>query len=1096
MINGTYGIFRGGEVAINPAFFGIDVGPTILRTQDGRNIGFGRNGRRITVRFNQPVGDFEFNATRTTDLDPPIYMLNIGPNAGHAYITFDTLVMNDIVLIGVPTTGYVTFAKVSWPANCTTMDQLVLSFEERHESRIIIAPNPMNPGDLYDPGMDFGDVSFNEPLIGMSVLSEVLQGELKSRSGDRFNVVLITREDIVGLGQKLTVAPFQVMMRYLGDGGLHDDNFKIISTRTESVFTYDVTALIGQRIYVYVNPDTGVVGSATTYSPDLGILVSYGDVPLNATGLQDVRFILATEISQANAQAGAEIELFRSAFPSGFAAPVSVQPSTVVANTVSLGKNVAVFNGIQFNVPFQQVALPEAPLVGDRLDLMFLEVWRVVEATPTTDGSFYVPLAGVGYLSTKVRVVVAPGVQYGLPEDMMQDPGVVSIGGGNYVRHPLGHFRSPYQGSYDGESWALPLSLFYRFNRDPWSYSNLSGGGLGSGGVPTRPDQKKHNFLSVDEVEIIGPVIPFKGINHQAVFGETLDMILRGAHRSQMGASSLVPTYYSKKPVHVDAISSTVVPGTRMMGAPDKLRRQWSAMPTSYWVGTSFVVNLDHTDEVAQFEDGTQTITIKSPVDGQIYLGGVSGDQPVTQITWVETGLPVILSGPWSVGVDMTASSASLDTTAPGYDPFGTISISFQVKQKPVNYLGHVPTEVYGAYVNDKAVVLADAKEESRSVMTASGLAGTITPIGGSLKCDAIKVDVVYTADGTAVIAIPAELEGRQVIGVESASLVGGGNLAIRTVRLGATQHSVEFPTALAVGAQVSMRILLGGIIVNYRPKNLSLDEFASGQMFEATINGNKTSYRVLLPKGRVLKGSLGFIHELDQPLVGGAYIDGRLYPATVSGLDRNLIEVALTISTTEYNSLDAAEQAKWMLLADGSYQLVDGVYSLKLALLWSEALTQFDVFSMVYQHASLPFIPVKGGEVFTLAHHGMLIGSSSSVANESKSYLAPVTEKFPLVRSALKGQGVATPQTTIEDLLTVGQIGAMPFDGINFEIDGKLHFDVGVMNPDGGFFVWMCLVKIGGALRLLTYVVEGDTFDVASDARAFVSYPMAHYVE
>lgn len=1091
MINGTYGIFRGGEVTINPAFFGIDVGPTILRTQDGRNVGFGQGYRRITVRFNQPVSTFQFFATRPSNLDAPIYGLDIGPNAGAAYIAFDSLVTNDIVLISQPTTGYVTMAKVTWPANCSRMDQLALDFEERHESRILIAPNPMNPGDLYSPGMDFGDVSFNEPLIGMSVLSEVLQGELKSRSGDRFSVVLIQREDIVGLGQRLTIAPFKVLMRYVGDGGPEDDHFKIISTRTESVFTYDVAAIIGQRINIYVNPDTGVVGSATTYSEDLGILVSYGDVPLNASGLQDVRFILATEISQANAQAGAEIELFRSAIPSGFAAPLSVQPSTVVPNTVSVGKNVAVLNGIQFNVPVQQIALPEAPLAGDRMDLLFLEVWRVVEATPTTDGSFYVPLAGVGYLSTKVRLVVAPGVQYGLPEDAMRDSAVVGIGGGNYVRHSLGHYRSAYTGSYDGESWALPIALFYRFNRDPWSYANLTGGGAG------RPDGKRHNFLSVDEMEIIGPIIPFKGVNHQALYGAALDMILRGSHSGQMGASSLVPTYYSKRPVHVDAISPTAVPGARMMGAPDRLRRQWSAMPSPYWVGSSFTANMDHSDEVAQYEDGTHTITIKSPVDGEIWIGEMSGDQPIVELTWVETGIPVALAGPWVMGVDRSAAAAMLDTAAPGYDPFGTISISYMVVQHPVNYLGHVPTEVYGAYLNGNPVILANAKEEMEAVVTDGGLNGMIIPIGSyELKGEALRVEATYTADGTDALKIPTEIEGRRVLGVLVAEVVGGPMLAIKTMRLGATEHTVVLETTVPNGTQVKLQVMLGGVIVNYRPKNLSLDEFAEGTIVEMNINGAVPQYLIPLPAGRVLKGAMGFVHEMGQPLVGGVYLDGRLYTATFGGFDRNLVRVTLTLSPIAYAALEPAEQGKWELNGDGTYWLKDGVYSLKIALLWSAALSSFDVFSVVYQHASLPFIPVKGGEVFTLAHHGMMIGSSASIANESDSYLSPLTEKFPLVRGKLKGAGNPSPQTTIQDLLQVGQLGAMPFDGTSFGVDGSLKFNIGVMAPDGGFFAWVALVKVDGALRVLTYVVEGDTFDVASNARAFLSYPSTHYVE
>src|ERR1035437_6371334 len=105
--------------------------------------------------------------------------------------------------------------------------------------------------------MDFGDVSFNEPLVSLSVLSEVLQGELKSRSGDTFSVVLITRNDIIGLNQTLTINEFTVLLRFTANGA---DNFQIIDTRSPAIFTYDVTTLIGQRIYAYVRSEERRVG--------------------------------------------------------------------------------------------------------------------------------------------------------------------------------------------------------------------------------------------------------------------------------------------------------------------------------------------------------------------------------------------------------------------------------------------------------------------------------------------------------------------------------------------------------------------------------------------------------------------------------------------------------------------------------------------------------------------------------------------------------------------------------------------------------------------------------------------------------------------
>lgn len=1090
MILGTHGIFSGGELTKNAISTSIDIAPTTLRTEDGRNVGFGKDGRRIQVRFGRPT--FEFLATRPSDLDAPIYALELDNTAGHAFIAFDAEDTHDIVVIPAPQTNFIVFAKVTWTANATSLNNLTLTYVERQESRLLTSPNPIQPGDLYYANMDFSDVAFNAPLMGFGVLAEVLQAELKARSPEGFHVVLVTRDHIEGLGQALTIAPFRVARRYEDAGR---DQFAIIDTRVAAAFTCDVALLVGQRIFIYVDPETGAVGSGTSYTESQGYMVAYADVPVGAAGLQDLRWILASEISQSFAQAGAEIELFRDALPSGFAAPLIITPSVLLPNALEIQEAIAVINGVQFNVPAQSLTLPEAPLLGDRLDLVFIEAYRVIEATPPTDGSFFVPLAGEGFLTTKIRLVIAPGATRSLSDEAMLDVEVQSIGGGAYTRHPLGHFVAAYSSSYDGESWAMPLTYAYRFNRDPWTLGNLTGGGVATGNVPTRPDAKRHDFLHADEVEVLAPILSLTGRNHQATFGKIVDMVLKAEHASMFGQSELVPTYFSKKPVQVDAVDGTPTPGVRTLSAPDQFRRQWSAAPRSYWVGTNFYPGQDKTNELITYEDGSRTLTLKSPDGGALYTGTL-GTQPSVEMFWVETGLPVAITGSWNLGVQDQAASCVLNSAASGYDPLGLISVSFEVIQAAEDYLTRPATRMLKALINGQPVIHADSTQIMHQETTPGNLLATITPIGNVKKADALVVEKIVTGTGTNILLVPEVIEGREVLGVIDAEVVGVGAASIRTYRREVVNHELELGAAVTSGVQVKLHIALGGKIINHAPKHLEIGEMGQSLIYETVIDGGAASYLFALPNNRVMLGCFSFVKQPLTNAVHGVYVNNRLYPATITGFSRNLVKVDLTISQTEYLALPLGDQADWAYhVGTAVYRLVAGAFSLKLGMLWSDPLTAVQDLALVYQHAAMPFLPVSGGEVFDLVYRGLLLSSSSSVANDQGNYVSPVAERFPVVAGTRLGPATG-PTTSMVDIQSVGQLAQWPFDGIHFEIDGGIEFATGVGTLGAGFVVWLALVKVNRHLRLLAYVETGTTMQIESDARAFLSYPISQFVE
>ena len=1085
---GSYGVFHGGDVTINTLQTGIDVTAMTVRTEDGRNLGFGAPGRKVVVQFGQLQSPFSFSANRPSPLDAPIYTLLISGQAGHAFVAFDALTTNDIALIAEPTTGFVVLAKVSWPANANTIQQLSLSFDERQASRILTSYNPLDAHDLYTAGMRFGDAEFNKPLIAFSVLGEVLQGEVVARNSDEFNFVVARVADIEGAGPSLTVRPVRVLRRYLTPQGVA---YTVIETKTDYVFAYDVPAIIGERIYIWVNPASGAVEAGLSYVPGAGILVAYGDVPFGATGLEAVRWVLASQTTDSNPQSGTSIVVQDMTLPSGFVRPVRVTTSALVQKYLLLHQNVAVIDGVEYNVPEQPVSLPDAPATGERLDLLFVELYRRAEPSPPVNGEFFQAVPGGGYIVARTRLVIVPGVQYTDSQVLMLQPSITGLGGGTFARAADGHFFSAYAEAADGKSYALPVALISRFNQAPFADNNLSGGAAG-----TRPDGKQHNFIHMDEVELPGPVLRQHGLNHAAAFGRALQAVLRGEHPNKLGASTQLPAHRSKRPLQLDAIAGAVLDGARMLGAPDGARREWSAAPSTYWVGASFVVNLDAVSPTIAFEDGSRTLTLKAPSGASLFLGGAGGVQPVVQLVWVTTGQPVQLTGPWVVGADGGNAIGTLDPAAASFQAAGLISVSFAVTQRPESFLGNVPAEIFSVTLNGQP--LRAAAPGPAQNFTFSGLPAQLRPVGPPDSCGAFSVDLVAVADGTSLLSVPAEIGGVPVLGVRSATrVVDDALLGIRSMQIGSTSHSVILSAAVTAGDEVRLTVVMAGKVCNVTPENRAIADFAEAVLHSTVVLGEAASYGVALPEGRVLRGVFSFARAASAPVIQGVFLDGYLYSATVSGIDRNFVQVNLTLSAVDFAALPVAQQGKWQLdAAHGYYILNAGSFNLQLAILWSAAPAPTDQIKILYAYNSLPFAPVAGGEQFELLHRGFIIASNSSAANCSQNYFAPLAEKLPLVKGAVLGLGVADPETVFSDPTSLQMQGLLPVEGTRFGLDGAISFGSGVGAPGAGFLAWMCLVRDEHSVRVLTYVSQDNAFSISNPSKAFITYCDANYVE
>jgi hypothetical protein len=1100
---GSYGVYQGGDVVKAVDGSHLLVAPLIVKASDGRNLGFGAPARRIITLFDATVPSFTFDALRVSDFDAPDYTLRIGATAGAAYVVFDTHHIQDVRVVPTPTTEMVVLAEVSWPDGASDLDDLVLDVGPRQESRVLETGHPLQARDLYTAGMPFTDTAFNAPLIGFALLSEVLQGEALAKNSDTFSFVVIDESALVRSETQLTVQPFRMLLRRMIDG---QPVYRAVHTKTPFVFDYDVTTLPGERIYVWASPDNGEVYSGITYDPENGVLVAYGNVTTGMTSLAQVKFILSSEIAESNAQSGATIAVQAAALPSGFVQPVAFTRSTTVYRTATSAEAIALIKGMEFLMPQTTHVFPAAPETGTRLDLLFAEFYREVESAPPLNRSFYLQVPGVGYVVTKVRFKIVTGVAYAPPETILLQSLVTNDAGFAYTRHAGGHFEAPDVRAYDGYTFALPLALVSRFNQAPFSLENLAGGGLDAENQPTRPDGKSHVLFHLDEWETLAPLTNLPARDPAQLFGRALAATLRGENANQMAPSQLLPAFYSKAPLQQDVIAplnaSDLGLFTRL-SAPDGVRREWSANPQPYWLGTHFVADADAVSALHTYEEGTRTLTISAPQGALLEVGGFGGNQPVVALRWVESGRVVVLQAPWVIGNDGQSATAILDRGDAHYNPSGTVGLSFAVRQQRTGFMTRMPRAILRALYNGAPMTLAEVVAPGRTpVLPPPPAPYHVTPVGNPLKGDARTVRVPVVADGSNQVRVPVTHAEHAVLGPVRARVVGGAELTIKHVEYEdfadpAAQLRVWLSAPVLAGETVELDLALGGVIANVVPQHAALGDVARARFVPFTVQGETAAVRLALPYNTVLRGSFSYQRDAAAPATHGVYLDGWLYPVSLAGFDRNVIDLNFLLSPEVFNTLPEAQQAKWESDPENAagYRLKAGTYALQLPALLSHALAASDVVQVLYRYQNAPYLPVSPDASFSLLHRGQLLATNSSLANVSTYFAAPVCERLPRVRGLVKGAEAAQVETTLQDPLRVNPLGQLPIDGTSFELNGALDFDLGVVDPDAGVVAWFALVAERRYVKLFCYVTENESFTLDTPSRAFLTYCDAHYL-
>lgn len=1139
---GTFGIFRGGAVskdanASAPAFL---VEGMLVRTPAGKMVGIGANdgqyARRIRVVFGATIassGGFDWDASRLGDFDLPLYELRIpSDQAGSVYLVFDHTV-NEIRMISAVATSFTILAQISWPVGAAAMTDLTLNVDVRNVSLLEDATNPLAPSEYYANGMDWSDANFNSPLVAFGVMGQVMQGESRARFGDSYEHLTLKSIEIAidPVQNAVTFPRFEVFARSVVGGA---DTFRHFDTQQPITYAVDdYLANIGRTIYIGMNPGTATLVHGYDAPPAGSIPICHAFTRPDHVKLADTRFIVESEVPSNNLQTGTEVAAHAARYPTGFQTPVRLQPQAGVRK-VQLLANTLYLNGYAVAVPATEIDLGMAPAT-ERLDFLYMKMRRRVEPVPPLNGEFYVQLAGSGYAFYEARVETVTGVQYkDLAELMLNEAFAPSTqGDGSYWRSDISELAD--FKSYDGNIMAVPLGFVsnYADQRDgsgapvSWSPANPASG-------HDRWDRKSHEEFHTDEIEVVAPVAKIESsLSDAKILGGILDALLTGAP-TMLGRVGIdgYQTPYSKHPCQVDVITSDPSdhPGAGILLPPDGLRRQWSAMPTEHWIGTSFKVQGDITapggdnNALMTYINATQRLIINVPEGVDLVLQSEATDDTSAiaevDIRWADAaGNTVQITGDWVASPDGRMVSNTLDAADANF-PDGVIKIAVlgvKVKGKRDSFLSQTPREILRATFDGVGLVAANVNEPRADMAFPDGSGiDRITPIGNPEKGDAstfvLTTATVVQTDGREWMEVPLAMKGMPAIAVslvEKLTPDGYVSLPIELQKRDDTRILVGTFEVLSPNDNYRVSVAMGGRIMNYRPDVHGAQEFARTMDVSGPASGEEVS-RMVLDAARttsdytILLGAFSYPGDVMNPnqLTAGVWIDDVLYRASVTGVDSNMLTVGVAISVSQFNGLSVEKQANWV--QRGAVYVPRANVTLSVPVLLSAPPKGGEDVVIAYKTSALGVMPLTelpGNPEMEIVHRGYVVASSDSIANVSDSALSPISERLPITRFNLPGRAGTlyapdiTPRTSMRDAaIDHAQMGVLPVEGRRFKVGSDISMDVFVEGVGSGFAFWCPLVRIDRSLYLFVYVVDSGALNVSAVTNAFLVRPLASY--
>jgi len=395
------------------------------------------------------------------------------------------------------------------------------------------------------------------------------------------------------------------------------------------------------------------------------------------------------------------------------------------------------------------IELATPPASGQRQDLLFLEVFRVIvrpnsiinkpaidkiykygntqyRGTQLTD-DLLDPSVGLEttqrvQLQYKIRTV--SGINFSTYPEGVDDPTTKARGPnagdtaytytnqgsglGDFGLYRAGNGDATSRsvlGTVDGYVYAIPILGIHRRNSTAYTaYTNPNGSAVSVGDSlkSDRPDGLFYDEINLKDIQDLRHLTLDSDCNLSEMTNLNFDQLLRGQNQNSWG-NDYVGAQKGTKLLQVDAISATDQPGIYDFGIPNGSRRAFAdrVVAQSYSCNITQGVNSTYAPGSVTLTHSMaptpNTITIAAIAPNSIPSPAGLGTIPV--LVWRTTGFAAAITG-WDVAGLPGQISTTLDAGDPNYIAGGVIDITFYLNYEHTYGtagagMRHVPNQVY-----------------------------------------------------------------------------------------------------------------------------------------------------------------------------------------------------------------------------------------------------------------------------------------------------------------------------------------------------------------------------------------------------------------
>jgi len=412
------------------------------------------------------------------------------------------------------------------------------------------------------------------------------------------------------------------------------------------------------------------------------------------------------------------------------------------------------------------IEMPAVPAAGQRQDLVFLEVFRVLVRPNSTvnkpaidkiyrygntqyrgtnlDDEMLDPAVNIETtqrVQLQYKIRVATDVNFtNFPEGVDDTSKVKARGpnasdtsytytndGANSGDHGLyiaGNGDSTSRsvlGTVDGYVYAIPLLGLHRRNSTAYNvHSNPNGSAIsvGSAAKSDRPDRLYYDEINWKDIVDLRHLIMDDENSLSEVINMNFNKLERGENQLSWG-NDFTGSVKGVRLMQVDAISATDQSGIFDFGVPDGFRGVWANRSTAQSISVDMTEGtpLSFKGGFFTYTPGTQQVAI----DGTVISGLFTPPfQSNPTMIWKSTGNTVGLSVGWVLGP--TSGTATINPADPNFVPGGDIAVVVYTYWAVANALSYVPNEdeIYKVFnantTQNEYMAFNDRLQEKRTV--------------------------------------------------------------------------------------------------------------------------------------------------------------------------------------------------------------------------------------------------------------------------------------------------------------------------------------------------------------------------------------------